>query len=244
MTSMEIVMPMLGWLEQASAEEVLDWTHRTFESPVLVASFQAESCVLIDMAVRLGWRPQVLTLDTGRLPQETFEVIDQVRERYDLEVQIVSPDADQLRRLVAPHGPNLFYLSPQLRRLCCRVRKSDPLRRALAGHDAWVTGLRRDQAPTRADTPVVAPDPDHGGIAKVAPLAGWTWEQVLDYVRRHRLPHHPLYERGYTSIGCAPCTRPIRPGEDARAGRWWWEQGEAKECGLHQPVPGSWRAGR
>src|SRR5207237_8841912 len=140
------------------------------------------------------------------------------------------------------HGANPFYRSVELRRLCCEVRKVRPLARALRGHDAWITGLRRDQGATRAATPLVAEDPEHGGLAKVAPLATWTRDQVWEYVRRHQVPYHALYDQGYTSIGCAPCTRATALGEDERAGRWWWERDEVKECGLHwtpegRPLP-------
>jgi thioredoxin-dependent adenylylsulfate APS reductase len=214
--------------------EVVRWTYDRFRQPVIVASFQVESGVLIDMATRVSDQVEVLTLDTGRLPQETYDVIDRFRERYpSLRISVETPDADALRELADRHGANPFYRSVELRRLCCDVRKVQPLARALRGHDAWITGLRRDQGATRAQTAVVAEDHAHGGIAKVAPLATWTSEQVWEYVRRHQVPHHALYDRGYTSIGCAPCTRPTAPGEDERAGRWWWERDEVKECGLH-----------
>ena len=138
--------------------------------------------------------------------------------------------------MVNSHGTNLFYESVENRRLCCDVRKSRPLERALRGYDAWITGLRRDQAPTRANTRVVDIDVEHGGIPKIAPLAAWSKAQVWDYMRTHDLPYHSLYDHGYTSIGCAPCTRATRAGEDERAGRWWWEVGGVKECGLHGMV--------
>ena len=202
-----------------------------------MASFQVESGVLIDMASRVTDRVEVITLDTGRLPQETHEVMDAFRERYpSLRISVQSPDPRALQELADRHGANPFYRSVELRRLCCDVRKVQPLARALRGHDAWITGLRRDQSATRAQTPVVAEDAAHGGIAKVAPLATWTSAQVWEYVHEHDVPRHPLYNRGYTSIGCAPCTRPTEPGEDERAGRWWWEREEVKECGLH-PTP-------
>jgi thioredoxin-dependent adenylylsulfate APS reductase len=215
-------------------EEVLRWAYDSFPRVAIVASFQAESSVLIDMASRIRPDVRVLTLDTGRLPQETYDMIDRVRDRYAIEVEVVSPDAGDLAEMVGAHGANLFYRSPDLRRLCCEVRKSRPLARALHGYDAWVTGLRRQQAATRSQTPVVAPDREHEGLTKIAPLASWSKDQVWAYIREHDLPFHPLYERGYTSIGCDPCTRATTAGEDERAGRWWWEQeGEVKECGLH-----------
>jgi len=220
-------------LAGAAPETVLQWAYETFGRVVIVASFQAESSVLIDMASRIRPDVQVLTLDTGRLPQATHDMIDRVRDRYSIDVQVVAPDAADLEEMVGRHGVNQFYESPDLRRLCCDVRKSRPLARALHGYDAWVTGVRRQQAATRTQTAVVAPDAEHHGLTKIAPLAAWTKDQVWSYIREHELPYHALYDQGYTSIGCAPCTRATTAGEDERAGRWWWEQNEVKECGLH-----------
>jgi len=219
--------------------DVLRWAYESFPRVVIVASFQAESSVLIDLAARIRPDVRVLTLDTGRLPQETYDMIDRLRDRYAIEVEVVSPDAADLAAMVGSHGVNLFYRSPSERRLCCDVRKSRPLARALSGYDAWVTGVRREQAATRAHTPVVAPDPQHDGLVKIAPLASWSKDQVWAYIRANDVPYHALYERGYTSIGCQPCTRATVAGEDERAGRWWWEQGEVKECGLHWTGPTS-----
>lgn len=218
-------------------QSVLRWTYESFRRVAIVASLQAESSVLIDMAVRIRPKVTVLTIDTGRLPQETHEMIDRVRDRYAIDVQVIAPDPDEVRQMISISGANLFYRSPELRRLCCDVRKSRPLARALDGYDAWVTGLRRSQISTRAHTPVVAVDDEHGGIAKIAPLAAWSEDEVWGYIRDHHVPYHRLYDRGYTSIGCAPCTRATGPGEDPRAGRWWWEVGEVKECGLHWRKP-------
>jgi phosphoadenosine phosphosulfate reductase len=218
------------------ADEVLRWAYAEHERVALVASFQAESGVLIDMACGLGLQPEVLTLDTGRLPEETHEVIEQFRRRYPIKLRVIQPDAAEVEAMTAEHGTNLFRQSVDLRMRCCDVRKSRPLTRTLSGYDAWITGLRREQAETRQKTPLVAPDPQHGGIAKIAPLAEWTKQQVWDYLREHDIPTHPLYAFGYTSIGCAPCTRATAPGEEERAGRWWWELGGVKECGLHLPT--------
>jgi len=217
----------------AEPENVLRWAFDSFPRLVIVASFQAESSVIIDMASHIRKDVQVLTLDTGRLPQETYDVIDRVRDRYAIDIEVVSPDSGEVADMVRGRGVNLFYRSQEERRLCCDVRKSRPLARALRGHDAWITGLRREQAATRTNTPVVASDPEHVGLTKIAPLASWSKDQVWAYILENDLPVHPLYERGYTSIGCAPCTRATTAGEDERAGRWWWEQGGVKECGLH-----------
>ncbi len=230
-------------LAAAEPEEVLAWAYRRFPRTAIVASFQIESSVLIDMACRLRDQVEVITLDTGRLHQETFEIIDTFQQRYPVQIRVVSPDPGEVAEMTGRHGVNLFYRSPELRLLCCEVRKSRPLARALRGVDAWVTGLRRDQSPTRAVTPVVALDEAHGGIAKLAPLAAWTADRVWEYVRRHQVPYHPLHDRGYPSIGCAPCTRPVQPGGDPRSGRWWWEQDTVKECGLHWDPSGRPRRG-
>lgn len=216
-----------------TAEELLSWTAANHTRVALAASFQAESGVLIDMASRLGLPFDVLTIDTGRLPEETHEVIDTFRRRYNLTMRILVADAGEVEALVGEHGPNLFRESEALRQRCCDVRKVRPLARALRDYDAWVTGLRRDQSAARGGVAEVATDHAHGGITKVAPLAGWSAAQVADYLERHEVPRHPLYARGYTSIGCAPCTRATLPGEEERAGRWWWELNSSRECGLH-----------
>ena len=218
---------------------VLREAYATYERVAIVASFQAESSVIIDMASSVRPDLRVLTLDTGRLPQETHDMIDRVRQRYGIAIDVITPGPADVAEMVRAHGVNLFYESVELRRLCCDVRKSRPLARALRGYDAWITGVRREQAATRAHTQVVTVDAEHGGIAKIAPLAGWTKQQVWDYIREHDLPYHSLYDHGYTSIGCAPCTRATTAREDERAGRWWWEQGGVKECGLHWRVNAS-----
>ena len=223
----------------ADPQAVLRWAYATYPRVAIVASFQAESSVIIDMASKIRPDVRVITLDTGRLPQETHDMIDRVRSRYGIAVDVITPDAGDLAQMVGAHGTNLFYESTELRQMCCDVRKSRPLERALRGFDAWITGVRREQAATRAHIEVVTTDAEHGGIAKIAPLAGWSKAQVWDYIREHDLPYHSLYDRGYTSIGCAPCTRATSDGEDERAGRWWWEQGGVKECGLHWRVTAS-----
>src|SRR5258708_26428398 len=190
---MSTMAPFQASISEADPEAVLRWAFASFPLRVIVASFQAESSVLIDMASRIRADVNVLTLDTGRLPQATHDMIDRVRRRYAIDVQVVSPDAADLQEMVGRHGVNLFYTSPDLRRMCCDVRQSRPLARALQGFDAWVTGVRRQQAMTRAKTPMVAPDPKHEGLTKIAPLAGWSKEQVWAYIRDHDLPYHSLH---------------------------------------------------
>ncbi len=225
-------------LEAAPATDVLAWALDTFgKRCAVVTSLQAEGMVLLDLARQVDPGVRVVTIDTGRLPEETYELIDAVRARLDVHVEVIAPDGAALEAMVSHHGPNLFRRDRALRRLCCHVRKVEPLRRILGDLDAWVSGLRRDGGPARAGTAKVEVDHAHGGIVKLNPLADWTREQALEHVRTRRLPLHPLYEQGFTSIGCAPCTRAPRPGESERAGRWWWEADEDRECGLHQQSP-------
>ena len=223
--------------ESAPPERLLAWAHERWgEELAIVTSFQASGMVLIDLAHRYHLPLRVLTLDTGRLPEETYTLIDRVRSRYRIEVEVVLPDHREVEELVRDGGPNLFLQSPEHRQRCCFVRKVAPFRRAVAGLQAWVSGLRRDEGGVRADVPKVELDAVNrpgGGLFKLNPLADWTEDQVWSYVRDHAVPYHALYDRGYRSIGCAPCTRPARPAEDARASRWWWEDGGHKECGLH-----------
>lgn len=193
-------------------------------------SFQAEGMVLVDMAAQISTQVRVLTLDTGRLPAETYQMMETVRTRYGIQVEVVYPDAAELESMVTRHGPDLFYRDVALRRLCCHLRKVRPLERKLKEFDAYAVGLRREQAESRAGVRKID---DSSKPVKLSPLADWTKQQVDEYVSRHDVPMHPLYAKGYASIGCAPCTRAIEPGEPERAGRWWWEQDAAKECGLH-----------
>lgn len=219
-----------------SPESLLRWAIKRFKARLaVVTALQAGGIVLLDMARRIDPGVRAITIDTGRLPGETFELIDTVRRRMGIAIEVVHPDGAALNRLVSRAGPNLFYDSVADRLACCRIRKVEALEGALGGLDAWVTGLRRDQSPTRRETPMIARDTRNAGRLKLAPLAGWTEADVWTYIRQRGLPHHPLYDQGYRSIGCAPCTRPVQIGEEARAGRWWWEDETKKECGLHLP---------
>ena len=188
------------------------------------------------MAYRIDPEIRVLSvLDTGRMPQETFDLMEQLRERYpQMQLELPAPaNATAVERLVAAKGPNLFRATVENRLMCCSVRKVQPLTGRLDGLDAWITGLRRDQWATRTNIRKVEIDHDHDAIVKLNPLAEWTEEEVWDYVREHDVPVNALYAQGYTSIGCAPCTRAVAAGEAARAGRWWWETNAPKECGIH-----------
>ena len=220
--------------EPASPQEFLRWAFDTWHPRLTFASsFGAEDVVAIDLLVKVDPTARIFTLDTGRLPEETYQLMDRVRERYGVTLEVFTPDTARAQKLVREKGFNLFYESIENRKLCCNVRKVEPLGRALSGVDAWITGLRREQSVTRTGVAKVEIDDGHGGIAKLNPLATWTEKEVWDYIKANDVPYNRLHDQGYPSIGCAPCTRAIKPGEDARAGRWWWESPEHKECGLH-----------
>jgi len=199
----------------------------------LASSFGAEDMVLLDLIAEHVPAIGVFTLDTGRLPEETLALIDRARDRYGLPIDVYFPDAVRVETFVRSEGVNAFYRGVDLRKQCCAIRKTEPLARALAGRKAWITGLRREQSVTRSDIGLREHDEVHG-IAKFNPLVDWTEADVWDYIRARSVPYNALHDRGFPSIGCAPCTRAIEPGEDVRAGRWWWENPEHKECGLHR----------
>ena len=228
-------------LEGESPEAVLRWALDRFGSRVaLSCSFGAEDVVLVDMMWRIKPEARVFTLDTWRLPTETYTAMDGIRARYGIDLEVFYPELPRVESMVQEHGFNPFYGGVELRKLCCGIRKVEPLKRALSGLDAWVTGLRRDQASTRASVQKVEIDESFGGIVKINPLADWSWDQVWEYIREHDVPYNSLHDKGYPSIGCAPCTRAVEPEEDPRAGRWWWEgDPDAKECGLHMAAGGN-----
>ncbi|MBW2314158.1 MAG: phosphoadenylyl-sulfate reductase [Deltaproteobacteria bacterium] len=216
-------------------EKILTWALKNFHPRLaLSCSFGApEGLILLDMMHRIEPGSRVFVLDTGRIPQATYDLMDRVRDRYGKNLEVVFPRAESVEGMVLADGLNLFYESIEKRQLCCRVRKVEPLRRYLSGVDAWVSGLRRDQNVTRSDTAKVEIDLAHGGIVKINPLADWSSEDVWHYVRENNVPTNRLHEAGYPSVGCEPCSRAIEPGDDPRAGRWWWENAETKECGIH-----------
>ncbi len=214
-----------------TAIELIAWAVETYGSSLAIStSFQREGMVIVDMAVRIDPNIRVITLDTGRLPEETYRMIETVRERYGIAVETVAPEAGELDSMLAQHGPYLMRRDVASRMLCCQIRKVRPLERKLREFKAQIVGLRRAQNESRANIETID---TFGTVAKISPLAAWTAEQVAEYTRANGVPEHPLYARGYASIGCAPCTRAIEAGEDERAGRWWWEQGTGKECGIH-----------
>jgi phosphoadenosine phosphosulfate reductase len=236
--SRDLFESVAATLDGASPYETLHYALRTFGDSVRIAcSLGVEDMVVLHETARaakaLDLTPRVFLLDTGRLHQETHDLLDRARRTYDLALEIYVPEALAIESLVRKKGPNSFYTSIENRQECCAVRKLGPLARALEGARAWVTGLRREQAQSRADVRAVELDETNGGILKLNPLAHFTHDDVWSFVREQRVPTHALHAQGFPSIGCAPCTRPVQPGEDLRGGRWWWEQEEHRECGLH-----------
>ena len=224
----------------ADAEAILGFALETFGPKLAFAcSLGLEDASLVEMISRRETRPRTFFLDTGRLHPETYDTLARLQERYGLAIETYFPDAAAVEGFVNAHGPNAFYDGLELRKACCAIRKVEPLRRALRGADAWITGLRREQAATRTALGPFELDWANGGILKVNPLIGWSFKQVRAYVRERDIPANPLHDLGYPSIGCAPCTRPVLEGEDQRAGRWWWERPEQKECGLHTAAKGA-----
>jgi phosphoadenosine phosphosulfate reductase len=216
----------------AETKAILDRIAAEFSPAVFASSLAAEDMVLTDMILRAKLPIAIFTLETGRLHAETVGMIGKVREVYGYDIAAYRPDAAAVDAYVAQNGANAFYDSVDMRKECCRIRKVEPLNRALAGNKAWITGQRRSQSTTRAELAVQEDDAAHG-MVKFNPLADWSEEDVWNYIRANNVPYNPLHDRGYPSIGCEPCTRAIQPGEDVRAGRWWWENPESKECGLH-----------
>lgn len=219
--------------EKMSEREVLEWGLSEYGDKIaLASSFGAEDVVLVDMLVKLNPKARVFTLDTGRLNQETYDVMDAIRDKYGIRLEVFHPHADRVEKMAQEYGFNLFYDSIDNRKLCCNVRKMEPLKRAFESLDAWITGLRREQSVTRTDVMKVELD-GANNLIKLNPLVEWTEEQVWDYIKKNDVPYNVLHDQGFPSIGCEPCTRAIKSGEDVRAGRWWWETPEQKECGLH-----------
>ena len=198
-------------------------------------SLGAEAMVLTDIIGSHLPGIEMFSIDTGRLPEETYELLETLQRRYRRVIRVVYPEAAALERLVARQGVNGFYMSLEARLECCRVRKVEPFKRAIAGFAGWITGVRREQSAARAQAAPVEWDAAHG-LYRISPLLEWSEEHVWQYIRARKLPYNPLHDRQFPSIGCAPCTRAVQPGEGRRAGRWWWEQAESRECGL-QPKP-------
>lgn len=232
-------------LSASQPQHILAWAMETWAMELALSFSGAEDVLLIDMASQTGLPFRVFSLDTGRLHPETLAYMELVRQHYSVDIEIRCPDATEVQHLVTSKG--LFSFLQDGHHECCGVRKVAPLRQQLAGLRAWATGQRRDQSPTRVALPVVQLDAAHGSaqrpLVKVNPLANWSSEQVWRYIRGAGIPYNPLHERGFISIGCAPCTRPILPGQHEREGRWWWEDATQRECGLHATASSDVAAG-
>lgn len=215
-------------------QQVLKWALDNLQPRIAMASsFGAEDVVVIDMIMKINPKARIFTLDTGRLNQETYDIMDEIRNRYNTSIEVMFPDSREVEEMVHVNGLNLFYHSVGNRKLCCGIRKVHPLNKILSTLDGWITGLRSDQTEVRSHADKIEIDSQHNGIIKVNPIIEWSWEQTWDYIKKNNIPYNKLHDKGFPSIGCEPCTRAIKPGEPLRAGRWWWEIDSQKECGLH-----------
>jgi len=214
------------------AEDVLRWALRKFHPRIAIAC-SLQHAVLIHMAVQIRPDVRVFSIDTGRLPEDTYECARDIGRHFGIKIEWFFPRQDAVEQMMRKNGPFAFRESLDARIECCAIRKVEPLNRALSDLDAWITGVRREQNVTRSAAGKIEIDKAHGGIVKVNPIADWSYDEIRAYVKEHKLPYNTLFEKGYSSIGCACCTRAVEPGEDPRAGRWWWEHPEHKECGLH-----------
>jgi phosphoadenosine phosphosulfate reductase len=220
--------------QQKDPIEVLTWFLNEYGDKVaLSSSMGAEDQVLTDMVLKIKPETRIFTLDTGRLFPETYDLIDRTNKKYNTKIEVLFPDYRQVEEMVNSKGINLFYESIENRKLCCHIRKIEPLKRVFKTLDAWICGLRAGQSVTRLNIRVVEWD-DNNGLIKVNPLARWSETEVWNYIKENKIPYNPLHDKGYPSIGCQPCTRAVEPWEDVRAGRWWWENPESRECGLHK----------
>ena len=228
-----LVNDIISSAKDFNAQQMLEDVLKRFgDKAALASSLSAEDQVITDMMCRVSGDVKIFTLDTGRLPEQTYEVMERTRKKYGIKIEIMFPDYKQVEEMIRENGPNLFYDSIENRKLCCRIRKIEPLKRALGNLDAWICGLRAEQSKTRAKLEVAQWD-DTFKLIKVCPLAEWTTKQVWDYIKENDVPYNRLHDEDCPSIGCSPCTRAVKAGEDIRAGRWWWEEPEHKECGLH-----------
>lgn len=214
--------------------EIIKWSvdHFGAEKIGFASSMSIEDQVITDIIVQNTPGLNIFTLDTGRLPQETYDLIEKTNTKYGINIELLFPDAVEVEKMVKEYGPNLFYKSIENRKLCCHIRKMAPLTKKFKTLNAWICGLRKEQAVTRRGVEVLEID-ETFSVLKINPLAEWSEEKVWQYIKENEIPYNELYDKGYKSIGCAPCTRVVKEGEDIRSGRWWWESPEQKECGLH-----------
>ena len=229
----KILTELNSKLQNKDAEEILAYFLGNFRNKIaLASSLSLEDQVLADMILKIDRGAKIFTIDTGMLPYETYRLIDETRSFYDYKLEVYFPKYTNVQKMVNEKGVNLFYESVENRKLCCYNRKVEPLKRALKGLDAWICGLRKEQSVTRRDLNVVEYD-EGDRLYKVNPILDWTEDMLWDYVKKNNVPYNNLYKKNYPSIGCEPCTRAVKPGDDIRSGRWWWENPETKECGLH-----------
>lgn len=233
MKNEDLIRSLNERFEGCSPEEVIKWFVENYKGKIaLSSSLGAEDQVLTDMVARIDKDVKIFTLDTGRLFYETYDLIEKTSLRYKIKLAVYFPNPSRVEAMVNKKGINLFYESVENRKECCHIRKIEPLKRAFADLDVWICGLRRDQSVTRHSNQLVEWD-ETNGLIKLNPLIEWTEQQVWDYIKTNGVPYNVLHDKGFPSIGCQPCTRAVMPGEDVRAGRWWWENPESKECGLH-----------
>ena len=232
-----MTQPLSHELERkvADVRALLERAVTEFGDIVYANSLGLEAMVLTDIIWTQLPDIEIFSVDTGRLHEETYSLLDRVQRRYGKRIRVYYPQAEHIESFVAKHGINGFYAGVDERLSCCYIRKVEPFRRAIAGRKAWITGVRREQSPLRAQGEPIEWD-DSNGLYKVSPLLDWTQDEVQEYVQALKLPYNPLHDRNFPSIGCAPCTRAIEPGQDSRAGRWWWENAEARECGLQPRI--------
>jgi phosphoadenosine phosphosulfate reductase len=215
-------------------QNILEWCIKELNQNIaLASSFQAQGMVLIDMLMRIDNNARIFTIDTGRLNQQTYDVLDVVRSKYNNKIEVLFPDRNEVEDMVKEHGINLFYKGVENRLMCCQIRKVNPLNNFLKTVDGWITSIRSEQTAARAEAEKFELDTLHGNILKVNPIVDWSEEMVWDYINKNKVPYNKLHDIGYPSIGCEPCTRAVKEGEDPRSGRWWWETDSAKECGIH-----------
>lgn len=234
MTTEERIEMLNAALQNANAPKALELVIKEFGDKIVFASsLGAEDQVITEMIAGIDKSVQIFTLDTGRLFPETYETLERTTSRYGMPIEVFFPNAEHIEGMVRSRGINLFYETVENRKMCCHIRKIEPLTRAFAGKEAWICGLRREQSVTRQDMKMVEWD-EQNKLVKINPLIDWSEEQVWDYIKEKNIPYNKLHDQGFPSIGCQPCTRAIESGEDVRAGRWWWESPQNKECGLHK----------
>ena len=232
--SKEIIDTLNERFASSSPQEVLEYFLKEYEGRIaLSSSLSIEDQVLTHMIVQINPKTRIFTLDTGRLFPQTYQLIDSTNLTYNIKIEVFFPDYHEVQKMVKEEGINLFYNSIESRRRCCAIRKLEPLRRAFKGLDVWICGLRHQQSVTRKDMKLVEWDDMHG-LIKINPLINWTEGEVREYIHEYHVPYNRLFDKGFPSIGCEPCTRAVKPGDDPRSGRWWWEAPDKRECGLHQ----------